>query len=317
VPQTVTATGVDDNLADSDQIYHVVFGATTSNDAAYVAIPIANINITNDDNDSAGIIVSPISGNTTELGGTATFTVRLNSQPFGDVTVHFDSNDATEGSVDVTSLTFDSMNPWNTPRTVTVTGLPDGVSDCQTTYGIAFTATTGGDPVYNLITPATVSLKNFENVSGICGYAIDWQTSSRIDNSTCQPWLDFTSTLTGSFSSVTFRGSENPTGKTCSDAMAATQICNALQSKSTVSVACGGDIWNVGPCGNDYNNNLAMEISINRLYCQCQSGAVGQYTLRPCIFTDGCLGCYRYLGGVDALNSCTTPNQTMQFDCIR
>ena len=44
--------------------------------------------MTNTDNDAAGITVTPTSGlTTTEAGGTATFTVVLNTQPTADVTI--------------------------------------------------------------------------------------------------------------------------------------------------------------------------------------------------------------------------------------
>src|SRR5262249_54781489 len=104
--QTVTVTGVNDNLADGEQPYAIVFGATASADAAYAAITLNNVIVRNTDNDSAGITRSEISGKTTEAGVQATFTVVLNSEPTGDVTVHFNSNDTTEGTVDRTSLTF-------------------------------------------------------------------------------------------------------------------------------------------------------------------------------------------------------------------
>jgi len=98
-PQTVTVTGVDDDLIDGNQAYAVVFGATSSADAAYAAITPANVALSNTDNDSAGFTVSAVSGPTTEAGGQATFTLALNAQPAHDVTVSLDSNDTTEGTV--------------------------------------------------------------------------------------------------------------------------------------------------------------------------------------------------------------------------
>ena len=44
--------------------------------------------MTNTDNDTSGITVTPTSGlTTTEAGGTATFTVVLTAQPTADVTI--------------------------------------------------------------------------------------------------------------------------------------------------------------------------------------------------------------------------------------
>ena len=87
------------------------------------------MSVTNTDNDIAGITVTPTVGLvTTEAGGTATFTVRLNSQPTANVTIGLSSSDTTEGTVLPASLTFTTAN-WNTPQTVTVTGVNDAVDD--------------------------------------------------------------------------------------------------------------------------------------------------------------------------------------------
>ncbi len=43
--------------------------------------------------DSPDVLIGPISGHTTEAGGTATFLVTLATQPFFDVTVNLSSSD--------------------------------------------------------------------------------------------------------------------------------------------------------------------------------------------------------------------------------
>ena len=79
----------------------------------------------NTDDDAAGVVVTPVSGLvTTEAGGTATFSVRLATQPTANVTIALSSGDTTEGSVGPASLTFTPAN-WNTAQTVTVTGVDD------------------------------------------------------------------------------------------------------------------------------------------------------------------------------------------------
>ena len=71
---------------------------------------------------------------TTEAGGTATFTVVLNSQPTADVTIGTAARATpTEGTVSAASLTFTAGN-WNTPQTVTVTGVNDVVDDGDIAY---------------------------------------------------------------------------------------------------------------------------------------------------------------------------------------
>src|SRR4029077_13019215 len=88
VTQTVTVTGVDDAVKDGDIAYGVVLGAATSTDPNYSGADPADVAVTNTDNDVAGFTVTPTSGLvTTEAGGTATFTVRLTSQPIANVVV--------------------------------------------------------------------------------------------------------------------------------------------------------------------------------------------------------------------------------------
>src|SRR5206468_437318 len=67
-----------------------------------------------------GISVNPISGlTTTEGGGTATFTVVLDSAPSANVTIGLSSNDLTEGTVAPASVTVPTGN-GRTAQTVTV-----------------------------------------------------------------------------------------------------------------------------------------------------------------------------------------------------
>src|SRR6185369_5772361 len=100
VPQTVTVTGADDQVDDGDIAYGVTLGTPTSADPIYAAIDPADVALVNTDNDGAGITVTPIAGlGTTEAGGTASFTIVLDSQPTADVVIPVASTDLTEGTV--------------------------------------------------------------------------------------------------------------------------------------------------------------------------------------------------------------------------
>ena len=69
--------------------------------------------MSNTDDDTAGITLTPTSGLiTTEAGGTATFTVVLTARPTANVTIGLISTDTTEGTVNQASVTFTSDN-WN------------------------------------------------------------------------------------------------------------------------------------------------------------------------------------------------------------
>ena len=79
IPQIVTITGVNDALDDGDIAYTIVTAAATSSDGNYNGLNASDVSVTNTDNDTSGITVTPTSGlTTTEAGGTATFTVVLN-----------------------------------------------------------------------------------------------------------------------------------------------------------------------------------------------------------------------------------------------
>src|SRR5439155_1660009 len=107
-----------------------------------------------------GITVTPTSGlTTTEGGGTATFTVVLDSSPSANVTVGLSSNDLTEGTVAPASVTFTSAN-WNTAQTVTVTGVNDFVADGNVAYTIVTAAAASTDPGYSGRNAADVGVTN-------------------------------------------------------------------------------------------------------------------------------------------------------------
>jgi hypothetical protein len=165
LPQTVTVTGVDDEVEDGNTAYTIVTAAS-SNDNKYDGLDVADVSVTNtDDNDSAGIIVTPTSGLiTTETGDTASFTVRLNSEPTSDVTIALSSGDTTEGIVSPATLVFTAAS-WNVPQIVTVAGMDDEVDDGDVAYTIVTAAAVSDDPHYSGVNAADVSVSNTDKKS--------------------------------------------------------------------------------------------------------------------------------------------------------
>lgn len=164
-PQTVTVTGVNDSVDDNDVAYSVILGAATSSDSRYNGMNPADVSLTNQDDDTAGVTVSAPFGTATMEGDvtvTVTFTIRLNSQPTADVTIPFSSSDSTEGTVAPTSLLFTSLN-WNESQTVTVTGVDDSVYDGNVAYTAVIGAATSVDATYNGQNPADVPLTNTDD----------------------------------------------------------------------------------------------------------------------------------------------------------
>lgn len=91
--QIVTVKGINDDADDGDRSFSIILSAATSSDSSYHGMNPGNVSVVNVDNDTAGFTVSSISGKTTEAGGTATFTVKLGSQPTADVTIAVTSSD--------------------------------------------------------------------------------------------------------------------------------------------------------------------------------------------------------------------------------
>ncbi len=163
VPQTVTISGVNDFVDDGDIAYSVLIGPSSSPDVLYNAIDSADIGLVNTDDDTAGITVgSPSGTTTTEIGGSITFVVRLDSEPLSPVTLALGSSDSTEGSLSASSLTFDATN-WFINQVVTVTGVDDLVHDGDIDYTITIGPSASSDPLYNGINPADIALVNIDN----------------------------------------------------------------------------------------------------------------------------------------------------------
>jgi len=159
--QSVMVSAVNDSIANGTQTDTIRFSSSSS-DSIYNAATIARIAATIIDDDLPGVTVSVISGNTTEAGGAATFTVVLNSQPTTDVIIPVVSSDTTEGTVSAASLIFTAAN-WNTVQTVTATGVDDTEDDGDMAYSVVLGAATSTDTNYSDTNPTDVTLINTDN----------------------------------------------------------------------------------------------------------------------------------------------------------
>ena len=120
-----------------------------------ITAPLA-VTLTITDDDARGVTVSETGRTVGENGGQATYTIRLNSQPTGTVTVTPQSSDASIATVSG-PLTFTAGN-WQTPQTVTVTGVNDNVDNASDRRDTTITHTiAGGD--YAGVSAADVSVQ--------------------------------------------------------------------------------------------------------------------------------------------------------------
>ncbi len=130
-----------------------------------------------------GITVGAISANTTEAGGTASFSVVLDTAPTSDVTIAVSSSNTLEGTVSTVLLTFTSAN-WNLAQTVTVSGINESIIDGNRAYMVVLGSASSADLAYGGLNPADVSVTNIDDdirstiVVTTSGDAVDGNTSN-------------------------------------------------------------------------------------------------------------------------------------------
>ena len=158
---TLTVSTVDDGINETDG----TITATVDPGPGYMvaASPGNSAMVTVNDDDTPGITVNPTMGlTTTETGGTATFTVVLNTQPTAPVSIGVSSSDTGEGTVSTMTLTF-TASDWDQPQTVTVTGVDDDEEDDgDQEYMIELAEAMSGDADYDDLDPDDVSVTNRE-----------------------------------------------------------------------------------------------------------------------------------------------------------
>ena len=230
-PQTVTVTGVDDFLDDGDIPFAVVTAPATSSDANYSGLDAADAALTNIDDEVVGITVGPVSGPTTEAGGTATFTVVLLTEPTADVTIGLTSGDVSEGTVSPSSLTFTPAGAgiWSTAQTVTVSGVDDAVDDGNITYSIVTAAAASGDVDYSGLDAADASVTNNDDeTAGITVSAVSGPT-----------------TESGGTAAFTVTLDSEPTGDVTIDLTSSDLTEGSVSPASLTFTPTGAGIWSM------------------------------------------------------------------------
>jgi hypothetical protein len=147
-PQSVTVTGVNDNVADGNVPFTVT--ATASSADANFNGGTKATTVTNDDNDTAAIVRNPTSVTVTEAAGpnhTATFGVSLATQPSSTVNMSVSPSNSSLATSSPSSLTFTAAN-FATPQNVTVTGVDNAISGANPPSSINLTVLSGSAPEY-------------------------------------------------------------------------------------------------------------------------------------------------------------------------
>ena len=167
--QTVTVSGVEDNIASEDQSVTVSHGISGG---GYGSVSVAHVTITVNDDDTARVRVSQESLSVLE-GESGSYTVVLNTQPTGTVTITASSSDTTVATVMPSSLTFTTTN-WNTVQTVRVSSVENDVASEDQTITVSHGISGGG---YGSISVADVTITvNDDDTPGVSV----WQESLSI-----------------------------------------------------------------------------------------------------------------------------------------
>ena len=173
VPRTVIVTGVNDAVIDGPQTAIVTVSVNDLNsDDDFDLVGNQTVTVTNTDNDIAGFSISQSGGTTSvsETGTTDMFSVVLTTQPTANVVITIHSDDTTEATVNPAALTFTPAN-WNTPQTVTVSGVNDSLFDgTQTTTVTAAVDDANSDDHFDPIADQSVSVTTTDDE--IAGFSV-------------------------------------------------------------------------------------------------------------------------------------------------
>ncbi|SMO38346.1 Por secretion system C-terminal sorting domain-containing protein [Gracilimonas mengyeensis] len=160
-PQTVTVTGVDDEIIDGTQSYNITLSVNdAASDDDFDLLSDKTLSVSNSDDDVAGFTVTETDGGTevSETGTTDSFTVVLDAKPASAVFVTISSDDTGEATVSDNSLVF-NPDTWDTPQTVTVTGVDDDLVDGSQITTITLSINDGtSDDDFDSVSDQTVTV---------------------------------------------------------------------------------------------------------------------------------------------------------------
>ncbi len=117
-----------------------------------------------------GVRIDPTLGlQTTEAGGTASFTVVLDSQPQANVTIALTTSNPAEGTLSASQLIFTPQN-WNERQIISITGIDDFVDDGHVAYTILTAPAQSSDPLYDGFDASDIQVTNLNDDAA--GFAI-------------------------------------------------------------------------------------------------------------------------------------------------
>lgn len=165
-PQAVVVQGVDDSVADGDQVteLRVSVNLALTQDPAYDTVSARTVSVTTLDDEAAAIEITETDESTVvdESGTTDEIIVRLTAQPNSDVVLNVSSADRDEVRVDTDKLTF-KPSDWSVPRTVVVRGHDDSVLDGSQFTDVTFEVDNKSDPAFRDLPAQTVVVETTDD----------------------------------------------------------------------------------------------------------------------------------------------------------
>jgi hypothetical protein len=153
-PQAVTVTGVDDYRQDGPATFSIVTAPAVSADPNYSSLNAADVSVKNVDNDAAAFLWSYAEPLSVLEGGTATYSLKLATQP--DANVVLKATSSASVTLSPATVTFTPAD-WSTAKIIAVTGSDNTVTNADVTFYITNTLSTA-DPVYKTLTTNIVIL---------------------------------------------------------------------------------------------------------------------------------------------------------------
>ena len=154
--QTVRVTAGQDDDAVDEAVANITHAVSSTADTQYDGVTAGSVAVTVTDDDTAGVTVSEPSLEIEE-GDSDTYTVVLDTEPAGDVTVTIGGITGTDVSLDKTTLTFTTGN-WDTAQTVRVTAGQDADAVDEEVVNITHTVGSTADTQYDGVAAGSVAV---------------------------------------------------------------------------------------------------------------------------------------------------------------
>ena len=166
--QTVKVKAGEDDDATTDPDVTLAHAISSTDDSAYAALADQSVTVSITENDEVGMTIDPTTLTVNEGDATgASYTVKLNTQPAGDVTVTVSGHSGTDLTVSGTTLTnnlltFTDQN-WGTAQTVKVKAAEDDDATTDPDVTLVHAISSTADTAYHALADQSVTVSITEN----------------------------------------------------------------------------------------------------------------------------------------------------------